>query len=79
MTVAWGKASAEETMYPKSLADLNRFLAGFTEWQAVRCHSGYYYFIHPTKAPSNGVYVNNCRHLTLAAWRREIKEIEDGN
>jgi hypothetical protein len=66
----------DENLFPKSLRDLNRFLAGFTSWRAVRDRSGYYYFVHPTHAPSAGVYVFNCRQLTFARWRREVNEAE---
>jgi hypothetical protein len=60
----------------KSLGQLNQWLAPDAEgWTLVRSGKGYYYFVHPEHAPSEGVYVYSCRDTSLGYWRRELREM----
>lgn len=63
----------------KSLAHLNSVLR-HANMRAVRDPHGYYYFIgvKGTKMEnlvSSGVYVFNCRHITLEDWLHEATEV----
>jgi hypothetical protein len=60
----------------KTLGQLNRLLSPEARgWTLVRSRAGYYYFVHPEHAPSEGVYVFSCRDTSLGYWRRELREM----
>lgn len=65
------------TSEPKTLQALNAWIATYSEWQLVRDPHGYYYGIHPTKAPTSGIYVHNLRGTTYAWWQRALAEATD--
>lgn len=63
----------EQVTAVNSLAQLRKLL-GPLQTDVYRSPSGYYYFLFPELAPSNGIYTYRVKGTTFGFWLEELKQ-----